>query len=145
MELHAEKVAADGVFVDKIFNRGQIERFAYVCRDIDKVEFRAVNVDFAGEINTGGIAGMNYGTLRACRAEGSVTGDNRTGGIAGYNFGRIASCRSDASVNTESVDPTINPKNLRLNFNLDFSQTANLDAADAASDTGGIAGYSIVP
>lgn len=38
-------VAADGVFVDKIFNRGQIERFAYVCRDIDKVEFRAVNVD----------------------------------------------------------------------------------------------------
>ena len=41
-------VAADGVFVDKIFNRGQIERFAYVCRDIDKVEFRAVDVDFAG-------------------------------------------------------------------------------------------------
>ena len=41
-------VAADGVFVDKTFNRGQIERFAYVCRNIDKVEFRAVNVDFAG-------------------------------------------------------------------------------------------------
>ena len=106
------------------------------------VEDCAFTGTVAGEINTGGIAGMNYGTLRACRAEGSVTGDNRTGGIAGYNFGRIASCRSDASVNTESVDPTINPKNLRLNFNLDFSQTANLDAADAASDTGGIAGYS---
>lgn len=113
-----------------------------VGENLGMVEDCAFTGTVAGEINTGGIAGMNYGTLRACRAEGSVTGDNRTGGIAGYNFGRIASCRSDASVNTESVDPTINPKNLRLNFNLDFSQTANLDAADAASDTGGIAGYS---
>lgn len=95
-----------------------------------------------GKTNTGGIAGMNYGTLRACRAEGSVTGDNRTGGITGYNCGSLTSCRSSASVNTESVDPTINPKDIRLDFSMDFSKTANLDASDAASDTGGIAGYS---
>ena len=95
-----------------------------------------------GKTNTGGIAGMNYGTLRACRAEGNVTGDNRTGGIVGYNCGSLVSCRSSASVNTESVDPTINPKDIRLDFSMDFSKTANLDDSDAASDTGGIAGYS---
>ena len=95
-----------------------------------------------GKTNTGGIAGMNYGTLRTCRAEGNVTGDNRTGGIVGYNCGSLVSCRSSASVNTESVDPTINPKDIRLDFSMDFSKTANLDNSDAASDTGGIAGYS---
>ena len=95
-----------------------------------------------GRINTGGIAGMNYGTLNSCSSRGSVIGDNRTGGIAGYNYGVIISCRSNTDVNTESVDPKIDPKDISLNFNIDFSKAANLDISDAASDTGGIAGYS---
>ncbi|MDO5545057.1 MAG: hypothetical protein Q4F81_04425 [Eubacteriales bacterium] len=104
------------------------------------------NCGFTGEVtgktNVGGIAGANYGILRLCTASGSVTGSSRTGGIAGYHDGGMASCRSEMAVNTESVDPTIDPSDIHLNFNLDFSQTANLDVSDAASDTGGIAGYS---
>lgn len=96
----------------------------------------------SGKTDVGGIAGANFGTLRRCTASGSVTGDNRTGGIAGYHSGGLEDCRSQMAVNTESVDPTIDPADIHLNFNLDFSQASNLDVADAASDTGGIAGYS---
>ena len=104
------------------------------------------NCGFTGEVvgktDVGGIAGANYGALRGCAASGSITGSNRTGGIAGYSGGLISSCRNEMAVNTESVDPKIDPSDIHLNFNLDFSQASNLDVSDAASDTGGIAGYS---
>lgn len=95
-----------------------------------------------GQRNTGGIAGSNWGTISDCSAAGSITGDNRTGGIAGYNNGTIHSCINEMAVNTESVDPTISPSQVKWNFNLDFSKASELDVSDAASDTGGIAGYS---
>ncbi|MDY4598998.1 MAG: GLUG motif-containing protein [Candidatus Faecousia sp.] len=106
------------------------------------VEGCAFTGEVAGKTNVGGIAGANYGTVRNCTASGSITGSNRTGGIAGYHDGVIAVCRNEMAVNTESVDPTIDPSEIHLNFNLDFSQASNLDVSDAASDTGGIAGYS---
>ena len=106
------------------------------------VEGCAFTGEVAGKTNVGGIAGANYGTVRNCTASGSITGSNRTGGIAGYHDGVIAACRNEMAVNTESVDPTIDPSEIHLNFNLDFSQASNLDVSDAASDTGGIAGYS---
>lgn len=98
--------------------------------------------DVTGERNTGGIAGSNYGTLNGCSAEGSITGSNRTGGIAGYNDGKIVSCRNAMSVNTVSVDPKLDVTQIDLNFTLDFSKLADIDVSDAATDTGGIAGYS---
>lgn len=96
----------------------------------------------AGDTNTGEIVGSNWGILRDCSADGSVTGSNRTGGICGYNNGQITSCKNAAMVNTESVDPTLNPTKLQIGFTLDFSKLSDVDVTNAASDTGGIAGYS---
>lgn len=95
-----------------------------------------------GNANTGGIAGINYGTIRSCRTDGSIQGKNRTGGIAGDNEGLIDSCENRMAVNTASVDPTIDPTQIELDFNLDLSKLSNLDAHSAATDTGGITGYS---
>ena len=107
---------------------------------------RLENCTFSGTVtgkrSTGGIAGSNYGTITGCSAEGALTGTDRTGGIAGYNDGKIVSCRNAMSINTESVDPTIDITKVDLNFNLDLGKKADIDVSDAASDTGGIAGYS---
>ena len=113
-----------------------------VGENYGRLENCAFSGTVTGKRNTGGIAGSNYGTLNGCSAEGSLTGSNRTGGIVGYNDGKIVSCRSAMSINTESVDPTIDVTELDLNFNLDLGRKADLHVSDAASDTGGIAGYS---
>ena len=113
-----------------------------VGENYGRLENCAFSGTVTGKRNTGGIAGSNYGTLNGCSAEGSLTGSNRTGGIAGYNDGKIVSCRNAMSINTESVDPTIDVTELDLNFNLDLGRKADLHVSDAASDTGGIAGYS---
>lgn len=95
-----------------------------------------------GETDTGGIAGVNYGTIRRCKSSGSLTGENRTGGVAGCNEGVIDGCENSMEINVESVDPTIDPTAIDLNFNMDMSQLSSVDTADAATDTGGIVGYS---
>lgn len=102
----------------------------------------AFSGEIAGQMNTGGIAGSNLGVIRDCTAAGNITGHNRTGGIAGYNDGQITGCKNAMAVNTESVDPTLDPMKIELGFTLDFSKISRLDVSNAASDSGGIVGYS---
>lgn len=107
---------------------------------------RVENCTFSGSVqgktNTGGIAGSNAGTIQNCSVSGSTAGDNRTGGICGYNEGRVEGCRNEMAVNAESVDPTLNPTKLKLSLTLDLAKISDVDVTNAASDTGGIAGYS---
>ena len=102
----------------------------------------AFSGEITGQMNTGGIAGSNLGVIRDCTAAGNITGHNRTGGITGYNDGQITGCKNTMAVNTESVDPTLDPSKIELDFALDFSKVSGLDVSDAASDSGGIVGYS---
>lgn len=106
---------------------------------LEKISFTG---NVVGNANTGGIAGINYGTIRSCRSDGTIQGKNRTGGIVGDNEGLIDSCENRMAVNTASVDPTLDPSQIDLDFNLDLSKLSNLDARSAATDTGGITGYS---
>lgn len=105
------------------------------------------NCTFTGSVegssHTGGIVGINYGTVSSCRVNGTVTGKSKTGGIAGTNEGSILSCENKASLNTEQVDPTVDISSIDLDFSLDLSQLSGWDTQAVASDTGGIAGYSI--
>lgn len=98
----------------------------------------------SGEQNTGGIAGINASTgiLINCTSSGAVTGSKMTGGIAGCNLGIIQSCVNNAYVNTSSVDPTLSPEDIHIDFTLDTTKITSLDTSTAAMDTGGIAGYS---
>lgn len=106
------------------------------------------NCTFTGSVmgsdNVGAIAGINTltGKIALCQTSGTVIGSNMTGGIAGCNLGVIGSCTNKAYINTVSIDPTINPEDISLDFLTDFSKLTSLDTAMAAMDTGGIAGYS---
>lgn len=95
-----------------------------------------------GDSDTGGIAGINCGTLLSCHSEGSLQGKARTGGIAVDNEGLIDGCSNRMAVNTASVDPTIDPTQIDLDLSWDLSKLSSLDTRSAATDTGGIAGYS---
>lgn len=98
----------------------------------------------AGSSNTGGIAGINAlsGKIMDCNVSGSVIGADMTGGIAGCNLGNITDCVNKANINTASVDPTIDPADINFDFLTDISKLTSLDVSSAATDTGGIAGYS---
>ena len=98
----------------------------------------------SGKRSVGGIAGENAaaGVIRACTSSGAVFGENMTGGIAGCNSGSLLACRNGAYVNIESTDPAIDLENLDLSFSLDLAKLTQLDTANVATDTGGIAGYS---
>ncbi|MGN1030077.1 MAG: hypothetical protein ACI4PQ_00575, partial [Butyricicoccaceae bacterium] len=97
-----------------------------------------------GDSNIGGIAGINAvtGQILECRASGSIVGDKMTGGIAGCNLGVIGTCQNNAYVNTVSVDPSLSPDDIKIDFSLDVSRLSSMDTSTSASDTGGIAGYS---
>ena len=90
-----------------------------------------VSVSDSADTTTGGIAGINHGTLISCQFTGVVTGDSEvggivgrnesegtidhstaraivtgkssTGGIAGYNLGAITGCTAEGKDETEGV------------------------------------------
>lgn len=98
----------------------------------------------SGESNVGGVVGINAvtGQILHCRAGGSVVGKKMTGGIVGCNLGILENCQNSAYVNTVSVDPTLTPEDINFDFSMDISKLSTMDTGTAASDTGGIAGYS---
>ena len=97
-----------------------------------------------GKSEIGGIAGINAltGCIEDCEANGLVIGADMTGGIVGCNLGAICNCVNKANVNTVSTDPSINPSDINLDFLTDISKLTTLDISSAATDFGGIAGYS---
>ncbi len=98
----------------------------------------------SGETDVGGIAGINAstGTILRCGVEGSVKGGKRTGGIAGSNLGMIRDCTNESYINTTSADKALTPDDIEINLVLDISALNSTDTKTAATDTGGIAGYS---
>lgn len=98
----------------------------------------------SGSVDVGGIAGVNgaSGTIETSTAGGAVFGQKRTGGVVGCNHGVVNECTNGAYVNVTSVDPGIDRNDLSFATLNDLSALSNLDNSLAASDTGGIAGYS---
>ena len=98
----------------------------------------------SGSVNTGAIAGQNAqtGSIQNCRAAGSVAGSRSTGGIAGSNLGLIANSVNTSYVNTASSDTTFSVQDISVDVSFDLSKLSTQDTAVAATDTGGIAGYS---
>ena len=94
-----------------------------------------VSVSDSADTTTGGIVGINHGTLISCQFTGVVTGDSEvggivgrnesegtidhstaraivtgkssTGGIAGYNLGAITGCTNVGSINTEYPEASL--------------------------------------
>lgn len=97
-----------------------------------------------GSQDVGGLVGINgiAGSIQNCRVSGDIQGSRRTGGVSGFNQGIIEKCKNDAGVNIAKVDPQISMTDVNLDISMDISQWNGMSMTDAASDTGGIAGYS---
>ena len=100
-----------------------------------------------GESAVGGIVGRNEagGLVANCTVSGSVSANRYTGGIAGYNLGTLRACINSASVNTANVDPTLSLDDLSIDpasSLTDLVSVGAVESRNATSDTGGIAGYS---
>ena len=62
-----------------------------------------------GDSEVGGIVGRNEaeGTIDHCTARAIVTGKSATGGITGYNLGAITGCTNVGSINTEYQEASL--------------------------------------
>ncbi len=96
-----------------------------------------------GKTSVGGIVGLNgtTGKVVNCKTSGSMKGEKMTGGIVGCSLGIVEDCENSSFINTVSADKTFNPEDIDLSFSLDISKLSSLDTNNAATDTGGIAGY----
>lgn len=105
---------------------------------------------FSGSVNgntaVGGMVGYNNvnGRVNNSRSQGAVYGQKMTGGIVGNNAGVLNNCSSASYVNTEATDSsfTLDDINQNLTDIFDTKKVDVYDVAHAATDTGGIAGYS---
>lgn len=112
----------------------------------------------------GGIAGVNYGTIKNCTFTGAVSGQKSVGAIAGINksYGQILECKSNAivlatdytggiaGVNEGIIDACINESRVNIEELDPVMDLAGMDMSDlnivqtivARNNTGGIAGKS---
>ncbi len=100
-----------------------------------------IRCQYQGNVNAtrdvGGIAGVNEATgqILNCTARGSVTGESCVGGIVGQNYGSVISCVNESIVNGGEGDFTVDLSSISLD-------NLNETTLPAATDAGGIAGYS---
>jgi len=97
----------------------------------------------SGRDTVGGIAGINEntGTISGCTVKGRITGYYSTGGIAGMNHGAINDCTNCAGVNDDSA--WVWEDDEMGGFGILDSFIAYDDAElYSGVDTGGIAGFS---
>ena len=122
---HGYGLAVDGIFGEK--TRAAV-------RDYQK-RYNLKLDGIAGPETWGSLLGQN----------GSSSNGSYTGGIAGYNLGTLRACINSASVNTANVDPTLSLDDLSIDpasSLTDLVSVGAVESRNATSDTGGIAGYS---
>lgn len=92
----------------------------------------------SGQKSVGAIVGINksYGQIFECRSNAIVLATDYTGGIAGVNEGIIDACTNDSRVNIEELDPVLDLAGMDIS-DLNIAQTIV-----ARNNTGGIAGKS---
>ena len=98
----------------------------------------------SGRDTVGGIAGVNGGTgiITGCTAKGRITGYYSTGGIAGINHGVLNYCSNRAGINDDSAWVEEDDE-MGTGMGILESLTENDDnELYSGVDTGGIAGFS---
>ena len=92
----------------------------------------------SGKEYIGGIVGENTvtGTIENCQVSGSIFGGHFVGGIVGKNAGTIRSCVNHAPVNDTAWHNEIELSDITLD------SVVHSEAANTATDVGGIAGNS---
>lgn len=98
----------------------------------------------SGRDTVGGIAGINEhtGTITGCSVKGRITGYYSTGGVVGINHGALNNCTNRAGINDNSAWVEQDDE-MGTGMGILESLTANDDnELYSGVDTGGIAGFS---
>lgn len=101
-----------------------------------------VNCSFSGQVigsdNVGGIVGNNLigAVINGCTSMGTVSGKHFSGGIVGSNAGLVQNCTNRSNVNSTAQQNSIDISDVTMGSLL------NTESAAAATDIGGIVGYS---
>ncbi len=90
-----------------------------------------------GESAVGGIVGRNEegGLVANCTVSGSISANRYTGGIAGYNLGTLRACINSASVNTANVDPTLSLDDLSIDPASSLTDLVSVGAVERRNAT----------
>ena len=105
---------------------------------------KITNCSFIGSIegdsNVGGICGSmtESAVVSDCKFEGSVTGKSYVGGIAGQSHGLVEKCENRGSINTTDTEES---KTIQ-DVDIDLAKLGTTESISAATDTGGICGFS---
>ena len=101
-----------------------------------------LNCTFSGTVAGGekvaGIAGVNTvtGIIENCHSIGKVSGSHFVGGVAGENLGVIRDSANHAAINTTPQQNSVQLPDINMD------SLTNTEAANTATDIGGIAGIS---
>jgi filamentous hemagglutinin family protein len=80
-------------------NSGSSGLFAVLNNSASVSSLGLVNVDIAGGVATGGLAGINIGTVEGIYISGQVSGNTMVGGLVGISAGSLLDSYSTANVN----------------------------------------------
>jgi len=75
--------------------------FVCVGRGGEVGDLSMKDVSISGNRFTGGLVGMNFGTISNCVIAGTISGKDDTGGLTGRNYGMISDCSAAGSVQGE--------------------------------------------
>lgn len=110
------------------------------------VENCTVSADiYCGDVECGGIVGLNRGTVQGCAFSGSVTCPEEDalscdlGGIVGYNSGKVGSCANSGVIVCSSLDGSVGGI-VGSHTGGEIRDCENTGAVTGGESAGGIAG-----
>lgn len=94
-----------------------------------------------GDAEVGGLVGVNgrTGEIRNSSSSASVSGNHSTGGICGSNLGVLKRCTNQGTVNIYSTEVTYEPEDFTVEKLEEINSASNVAVH---TDTGGVTGYS---
>lgn len=91
-----------GAYIDSAGN--SVGLFGVIGKNGKVSSLTVADSDISGNHSSGGIAGVNNGTISHCRNNGAVRGESETGGIAGTNNGTISNCSNSGWIGNKGND-----------------------------------------
>jgi hypothetical protein len=96
-EFDGQNYTIQGLYIDA-FENDYVGLFGYIGRTGSVRKLSLVNMNLAGNIRVGGVAGCSSGSVSECSTDGIITGYQAVGGIVGLNNGEINYSPSSCSV-----------------------------------------------
>jgi hypothetical protein len=114
--------------------------FGYLGSSAQVRNLGVEDVNITGNLNVGGLAGYNYGSISNCYSRGTIRSNNSqfTGGLVGQNYhGNISNCYSTSAVSGYDIVGGL----VGYIYYGSITNCYSNSTAGGASNIGGLAGY----